>query len=335
MKLFEELSAENLSDEENWQIMGKLECMLKTRKADAFVTYFVGMFLFYVYAILAMYALVLPALIMAFPRWREFADLFAVLAEKNIYTLSPYPWYATVLIVMAGWFIIPLLAAVLCKGITILISKKLAKEKDVPLASEPIARAKAIYIRGQRLHHTHRFPYFLENFLYTHHTAVLVFVLLPIAYQLAVTKNRQIIAERVLDIASSKADAILGWVLIIIAMLAVMVIPMVVFTELLAIVSVFGFERFFNPLYYGIKWQERCEALEKFKDDSYQKWIEVDPEERTKYEEKQKRERERRETEKRLHDEYWAQAAKDYIKLEKEIEDEWRRYNEWKNSSPY
>ena len=160
-------------------------------------------------------------------------------------------------------------------------------------------------------------------------------MLLPIAYQLAVTKNRQIIAERVLDIASSKADAILGWVLIIIAMLAVMIIPMVVFTELLAIVSVFGFERFFNPLYYGRKWQERYEALEKFKDDSYQKWIEVDPEERTKYEEKQKRERERRETEKRLHDEYWAQAARDYIKLEKEIEDEWRRYNEWKNSSPY
>ena len=97
MKLFEELSAENLSDEENWRIMGKLECMLKTRKADAIVTYFVGMFLFYVYAILAMYALVFPALIMAFPRWKEFADSFAVLAEKNIYTLSPYPWYATML----------------------------------------------------------------------------------------------------------------------------------------------------------------------------------------------------------------------------------------------
>ena len=118
----------------------------------------------------------------------------------------------------------------------------------------------------------------------------------------------------------------------IIAMLAVMVIPMVVFTELSAIVSVFGFERFFNPLYYGRKWQERCEALEKFKDASYQKWIEVDPEERAKYEERQKRERERREEEKRRHDEYWAQAARDYVKLEREIEDEWRRYNEWWDS---
>lgn len=332
MKLFEQLSAENLSDEENWRVMGKLERVLTIRKAESIVTYSVGMLLFYLYALVAMYALVLPALIKIFPRWKEFANSFAVLAERNIYTLSPLPWYVTVLIVIAGLFVVPWLAAVLCKGITLLMAKNFVLEKDIPLANDTILRAKAIYIRSKRLYHAQHLPYVLDNLNFPHHLAQVLFVLLPIAYQLGVAEHRQKVVEFVTSIAEGTADAVLGWVLIIIAMVAIMVIPMVVFTVCLSGVQVFVFERIFTPLYYGRRWKERCEVLKKSHDAFYQKWIDVDPEERAKYEEMQKRERERREREKRLHDEYWAKAAKDYVKLEKEIEDEWRRYNEWWNS---
>jgi hypothetical protein len=232
-------------------------------------------------------------------------------------------------------FVVPWLIAVLCKEITLLIAKKFVKEKDIPLTNDPILRAKAIYIRSKRLYHAQYLPYVLDNLDFPHHLAVALFTLLPMAYQLCVAEHRQKIAELVVSQAAGTADAILGWVLIILAMAAIMIIPMLVFMTSLVIVHTFAFSEIFNPLYYGRKWKERSEMLKESQDAFYQKWIDVDPEERAQYEEKKKRERERRETEKRLHDEYWAKAAKDYVKLEKEIEDEWRRYNEWKNSTPY
>ena len=335
MKLFKQLSAENLSDEEKWSIMSKLEPMLKVRKAVAIVTYSIGMILFYAYAVIATYALALPALLMIFPAWKDNSETFVKLAEKNIYTLSPLPWYATVLIVLAGLFVVPWLCALICKGITVLVAKILVREKEVTLKNDPALRAKAIYIRSKRLYHMQYLPYVLDNMELLHHLAVVIFALLPIAYQLCISEHRQKIVDFVNSIASGTADAVLGWVLISVAMLLIMVIPAVAFTMGLAYVQALAFGRIFDPLYYGRKWEERCDVLKESQDKFYEAWIAVDPEERAKYEEKQKREREIQEREKRLHDEYWRQAAKDYVKLEKEIEDEWRRYEEWKNSTPY
>lgn len=326
MKLFKLLDANHKSAEENWQILNQLDRKITITGASASAVTITATVSFYLYAIVAVYALLGSFALKPLSVLEEYELLADLITVPSVFDLIPLPWYAVVLLMIVGVFAVPFLAALLAKGITLLICRFAAKEKTEPLPTEPIERARALAQRTERLYHRQYNSTGADLSTYPSYIGSVLFGITPLLTLVCTPATREMVLQPLAE--SFGLHIALGWTIVVLILLAVMIIPSVVFWFLFISLEL-AFDNLILRLHFPKNWNDRNVALKKEQEAFYQRWIAIDPAERHQDELRKQADAEAWEREKRRKEEYMRTMAAAYARDQREHREYLDRLHQW------